>query len=64
NKPVQQENRNAQENVSEVKKSCENVKYFNTTIRFEKAPLTFLKELKILSDRYQITYELKENIEL
>lgn len=25
---------------------------------------TFLKELKILSDRYQITYELKENIEL
>ena len=64
NKPVQEENRNAQENVSEVKKSCENVKYFNTTIRFEKAPLTFLKELKILSDRYQITYELKENIEL
>ena len=39
-------------------------KYFDTTIRFEKAPLTFLKELKILSDRYQITYELKENIEL
>ena len=64
NKPVQEENRNAQENVNEVKKSCENVKYFNTTIRFEKAPLTFLKELKILSDRYQITYELKENIEL
>ena len=64
NKPVQEENRNAQENVSEVKKSCENVKYFNTTIRFEKAPLTFLKELKILSDRYQIKYELKENIEL
>lgn len=39
-------------------------KYFDTTIRFEKAPLSFLKALKELTDYYKLKFELKENIEL
>ncbi len=39
-------------------------KYFDTTIRFEKAPLSFLKALKELTDYYKLKFELKENIAL
>ena len=39
-------------------------KFFDTTIRFKRAPLEFLKELKKLSDSYKLEYELKENKEL
>lgn len=50
------------ETVKEEKTT--NTTYFDTTIRFPKAPIEFLKELKTLSDRYGLTYELKENIRL
>lgn len=50
------------ETVKEEKTT--NMTYFDTTIRFPKAPIEFLKELKTLSDRYGLTYELKENIRL
>ena len=51
-------------NIPSVKKNAENEKHFDTTIRFENAPLSFLKELKALSDKYEIKYQLLENIEL
>ena len=51
-------------NIPSVEKNAENEKYFDTTIRFENAPLSFLKELKALSDKYEIKYQLLENIEL
>ena len=54
----------SQANIPSVKKNAENEKYFDTTIRFENAPLSFLKELKALSDKYEIKYQLLENIEL
>lgn len=54
----------SQTNIPSVKKNAENEKYFDTTIRFENAPLSFLKELKALSDKYNIKFELKESIEL
>ncbi|BBM35399.1 DUF1351 domain-containing protein [Pseudoleptotrichia goodfellowii] len=41
-----------------------NEKYFDTTIRFPRASLSFLKELKRVSEIYGIKSELKENIEL
>ena len=47
-----------------TEKNAENEKYFDTTIRFENAPLSFLKEMKALSDKYEIKYQLLENIEL
>jgi putative DNA double-strand break repair rad50 ATPase (fragment) len=50
--------------VASDPKTTENEKYFDTTIRFENAPLSFLKELKALSDKYEIKYQLLENIEL
>ena len=54
----------SQVNIPSVKKNAENEKHFDTTIRFENAPLSFLKELKALSDKYEIKYQLLENIEL
>ena len=54
----------SQANVPSVEKNAENEKHFDTTIRFENAPLSFLKELKALSDKYEIKYQLLENIEL
>ena len=54
----------SQANIPSVEKNAENEKYFDTTIRFENAPLSFLKELKALSDKYEIKYQLLENIEL
>lgn len=54
----------SQANIPSTEKSTENEKYFDTTIRFENAPLSFLKELKALSDKYEIKYQLLENIEL
>ena len=54
----------SQTNIPSVEKNAENEKYFDTTIRFENAPLPFLKELKALSDKYEIKYQLLENIEL
>ena len=53
-----------QTNIPLIEKSTENEKYFDTTIRFENAPLSFLKELKALSDKYEIKYQLLKNIEL
>lgn len=54
----------SQANIPSTEKITENEKYFDTTIRFENAPLSFLKELKALSDKYEIKYQLLENIEL
>lgn len=54
----------SQANIPSTEKITENEKYFDTTIRFENAPLSFLKELKALSDKYNIKFELKESIEL
>ena len=54
----------SQANIPSTEKSTENEKHFDTTIRFENAPLSFLKELKALSDKYEIKYQLLENIEL
>lgn len=54
----------SQANVPSVEKNAENEKHFDTTIRFENASLSFLKELKALSDKYEIKYQLLENIEL
>jgi putative DNA double-strand break repair rad50 ATPase (fragment) len=54
----------SQANIPSVEKNAENEKHFDTTIRFENAPLSFLKELKVLSDKYEIKYQLLENIEL
>ena len=54
----------SQTNIPSVEKNAENEKYSDTTIRFENAPLSFLKELKALSDKYEIKYQLLENIEL
>lgn len=51
--------RNEKEKIKETGE-----KYFNTTIRFEKAPLSFLKALKELTDQYKLKFELKENIAL
>ena len=47
-----------------TKENTKNEKHFDTTIRFENTPLSFLKELKALSDKYEIKYQLLENIEL
>ena len=54
----------SQANIPSVEKNAENEKHFDTTIRFENAPLSFLKELEALSDKYEIKYQLLENIEL
>ena len=45
-------------------KATKNEKYFDTTIRFPRASLSFLKELKRVSEIYGIKSELIENIEL
>ena len=52
------------QNIEMAKENPKNEKHFDTTIRFENAPLSFLKELKALSDKYEIKYQLLENIEL
>ena len=52
------------QNIEMAKENTKNEKHFDTTIRFENAPLSFLKELKALSDKYEIKYQLLENIEL
>ena len=52
------------QNIEMAKENTNNEKHFDTTIRFENAPLSFLKELKALSDKYEIKYQLLENIEL
>lgn len=52
------------QNIEMAKENTKNEKHFDTTIRFENAPLLFLKELKALSDKYEIKYQLLENIEL
>lgn len=52
------------QNIEMAKENTKNEKHFDTTIRFENAPLSFLKELKALSDKYNIKFELKESIEL
>ena len=54
----------AKANIPSVEKKAVSGKFFDTTIRFKKAPLAFLKELKTLSDNYELEYELIENIEL
>lgn len=60
-----EENKTAEhKNTNEKVKVSENKKYFDTTIRFKKAPLEFLKELKKISDSYGLKTELIENIEL
>lgn len=53
-----------EQNIEMAKENTKNEKHFDTTIRFENAPLPFLKELKALSDKYEIKYQLLENIEL
>ena len=62
--PIQSENETVKENTEEVEKKAVSGKFFDTTIRFKRAPLEFLKELKKLSDSYELEYELIENIEL
>lgn len=52
------------QNIEMAKENTKNEKHFDTTIRFENASLSFLKELKVLSDKYEIKYQLLENIEL
>lgn len=52
------------QNIEMTKENTKNEKHFDTTIRFENTPLSFLKELKALSDKYEIKYQLLENIEL
>ena len=52
------------QNIEMAKENTKNEKHFDTTIRFENAPLSFLKELKALSAKYEIKYQLLENIEL
>lgn len=52
------------QNIEMIKENTKNEKHFDTTIRFENTPLSFLKELKALSDKYEIKYQLLENIEL
>ena len=47
-----------------TKENTKNEKHFDTTIRFENAPLSFLKELKVLLNKYRMKYQLLENIEL
>ena len=64
NGSIQSENETVKENTEEVEKKAVSGKFFDTTIRFKKAPLEFLKELKTLSDNYELEYELLENIEL
>lgn len=54
----------SQANVPSVEKNAENEKHFDTTIRFENASLSFLKELKVLLNKYEMKYQLLENIEL
>ena len=51
--------RNKKEKIKETEE-----KYFDTTIRFEKAPFSFLKVLKELMDYYKLKFELKENTAL
>ena len=62
--PIQSENETVKENIEEVEKKAVSGKFFDATIRFKRAPLEFLKELKKLSDSYELEYELIENIEL
>ena len=52
------------QNIEMAKENTKNETHFDTTIRFENAPLSFLKELKALSDKYEMKYQLLENIEL
>ena len=53
-----------EQNIEMAKENTKNEKHFDTTIRFENTPFSFLKELKALSDKYEIKYQLLENIEL
>ena len=62
--PIQSENETDKENIKEVENKAASGKFFDTTIRFKKAPLEFLKELKKLSDSYELQYQLIQNIEL
>ncbi len=64
NGSIQAINETDKENIKEVEKKAVSGKFFDTTIRFKKAPLEFLKELKKLSDSFGLEYELIENIEL
>nr|DAK25632.1 MAG TPA: Protein of unknown function (DUF1351) [Caudoviricetes sp.] len=52
------------QNIEMAKENTKNEKHFDTTIRFENAPLSFLKELKVLLNKYEMKYQLLENIEL
>lgn len=61
---MQSENETDKENIKEVENKAVSDKFFDTTIRFKKAPLEFLKELKKLSDSYELQYQLIQNIEL
>ena len=54
----------AGQNIEITKENTKNEKHFDTTIRFENAPLSFLKELKVLLNKYRMKYQLLENIEL
>lgn len=54
----------AGQNIEMTKENTKNEKHFDTTIRFENAPLSFLKELKVLLNKYEMKYQLLENIEL
>ena len=53
-----------EQNIEMAKENTKNEKHFDTTIRFENAPLSFLKELKVLLNKYRMKYQLLENIEL
>ncbi len=64
NETAKEEKTTKDKSINKTQKVSENTTYFDTTIRFPKAPIEFLKELKTLSDRYGLTYELKENIRL
>ena len=52
------------QNIEMAKENTKNEKHFDTTIRFENASLSFLKELKVLLNKYEMKYQLLENIEL
>lgn len=64
NGSIQAINETVKENTEEVEKKAVSGKFFDTTIRFKKAPLEFLKELKKISDSFNLEYELLENREL
>lgn len=64
NEPVEEEKLSDNKKSDEVKKVPKSNVFYDTTIKFKKAPVEFLKELKNLSDSYGIKYELIENIKL